>query len=114
MRGINLNWKAYNTFACSINDEVNDDNEENHDNRPTDEEIPCKAYEAFKARILHFGKIEDFQPPSALDGPIVVPYSQLRAHRYGGIRTIPTHKSYRPIIINAQIVGNYRVMPFGY
>ena len=68
MRGINLNWEAYNTFACSMNDEVNDDNEENHDHIPDDEEIPCKAYEALKARILHFGKIEDFQAPSALDG----------------------------------------------
>ena len=73
------------------------------------------AYEAFKARVLHFGKIGDENvEPCHLDGPVVVPFNQLRGHRYGGILTISTHKTYRPIITNAQIIGNYRLMPFGY
>ena len=110
LRGVNLNWSAYNCFANSLNDEV-----EVNDEPMNDDQLQCRAYEAFKARVLHFGKIGDEnEEPCHLDGPVVVPFNQLRGHRYGGIRTIATHKTYRPIITNAQIIGNYRLMPFGY
>jgi hypothetical protein len=45
--------------------------------------------------------------------PILFKYNRLRPQRLGGINTIETFKTYKPIIFNAVITSDYNVYPFG-
>jgi hypothetical protein len=74
-------------------------------------ELEALAYERFKEQILAFASINEEE--NEID-PFLFKQNNLRPQRFGGVNTLKTFKTYRPIIINSVITRNFNVIPFGY
>jgi hypothetical protein len=77
-----------------------------------DERIEAKAYEVFKSMVLAYGNTSDKNLEEK--DPILLKYNRLRPQHLGGINTIETFKTYKPIILNSVITSHYNVVPFGF